>query len=92
MGQYEGMSEEDSRDTLARGREKKKKKLHHHLMKQMREIQGGDSDSELDDLEDISVPSSAPRTRTKKVKVEVKQVKAKTLSRNLILALKLRDG
>jgi hypothetical protein len=80
MGQYEGMSEEDStRD--ARTKDKKKKKLHYHLMKQMRELHGvGESDSELDEFEDISVPSSSSvpsRTRTKKMKLEVKKNRSK---------------
>jgi len=74
MGQYEGMSEDDARDPgAARIRDKKKKKLHLHLMKQMRELYGWESNSELDAIEDISVPT-APRTRTKKMKLEVKPV------------------
>ena len=71
MGQFETVSEEDARGPeVARNRDRKKKKLHYNLMKQMRELHGEETDTELDELEDISVPS-APRPRTKRMKLEV---------------------
>jgi hypothetical protein len=63
-------SEDDGRESeAARIRDRKKKKLHFQLMRQMRELQGGDSDSG-GEYGDLAVPTER-RRRSKKIKTEV---------------------